>query len=707
MNPKRVLVLAYNTDAAAEIRSRLPAELSDADVATFHSFGLRVIGEATGERPSIPNEVQEPFALRRTMQDFINQMMLDDHLARAILNFSVNMPAEYRSPFDTAIETEADYQQYVKNSELRTLKGELVKSFEELTIANWLAANDVDYEYERQYERHTATSRYRQYHPDFYLTNHGIYIEHFALDENGKAPPGWTGYEDGVAWKREQHSANETTLVETYSWQHRDGVLLSKLEEQLDLLHVSRRQVPARELVKELNAIQISQLADLLIHFLNHTKSSNISQAEVDGRATASRDPRRAGEFLKIWRGAKERYDALLQEQGAIDFHDMINEATAIINRRQWDHSYTHVLIDEFQDISAGRMALAKALMREGMAYFLVGDDWQSIYRFTGSQVRLFNEVQDHLGFTKRVDLTETFRFSDDIAQPSARFVQQNPVQTRRTLKSVNAPGDGGLIVIADGDQRQGARTALDEIRARRNAEDSTLILGRFRRSRENLPGWAQRHFLTVHRAKGREADYVVVLDLADDIYGFPCLREDEPLLDLVAPPVDDRPFPNAEERRLFYVGMTRGKKATYLVADPNRPSPFIRELLKIAPEVRELGQLSPGCPSCKGGHLVRSQTGNNLRCTNYPACQHMAPRCTDCRAGYALVSHSGAREATETRCTNDACQHREQVCPSCRRGVLTLRSNATTNTRFWACSEWQGGTGCTFTKDAKRPDSE
>ena len=214
-------------------------------------------------------------------------------------------------------------------------------------------------------------------------------------------------------------------------------------------------------------------------------------------------------------------------------------------------------------------MSLAKALVHEGVAYFIVGDDWQSIYRFTGSQVRLFNEVQDYLGFTKRVDLTETFRFSDDIAQPSARFVQQNPVQTRRALTSGTPRGGGGLIVIADGDQSQGARTALNQIRERRDPDDSTLILGRFRRSQENLPGWAQRHFSTVHGAKGREADYVIVLDLADDIYGFPCLREDDPLLDLVAPPVDDNPFPNAEDRRLFYVGMTRGKKATYLAARP------------------------------------------------------------------------------------------------------------------------------------------
>ena len=262
-------------------------------------------------------------------------MMHDDQLARAILNFSVNMPAQYRSPFDTEIETEADYRQYVKNSELRTLKGDLVKSFEELTIANWLAANDVDYEYEGQYEHQTATSRYRQYQPDFYLTDHGIYIEHFAFNEDGKAPSGWTGYEHGVEWKREQHRTNNTTLVETYSWQHWEGTLLPRLAARLDQLNVSRRRVPVQELIKGLKEIQISRLADLLIHFLNHTKSGNISQAEVDSRAATSQDPRRAGEFLKIWRDAKRRYDALLQEKRGIDYHDMINQATAIINRGQ------------------------------------------------------------------------------------------------------------------------------------------------------------------------------------------------------------------------------------------------------------------------------------------------------------------------------------------------------------------------------------
>ena len=105
------------------------------------------------------------------------------------------------------------------------------------------------------------------------------------------------------------------------------------------------------------------------------------------------------------------------------------------------------------------------------------------------------------------------------------------------------------LIVIADTDQRHGAETAINQVKAGQKQNESVLILGRFRKSRENLPESAWKDFTTVHSAKGREADYVIVLDLDDDIYGFPCLREDDPLIDLVAPPVDDNPYPNARRK--------------------------------------------------------------------------------------------------------------------------------------------------------------
>ena len=193
VKPDQILVLAYNNKAAQEIRDRLREieDLTGVEVATFHSFGRRVIGETNGRMPNVSKIAQDSFALKQVMEDFIQDMKQDAELARAILNLMVNMPAQYQSPFDTA--TEGEYQRYVANSELRTLNGELVKSFEELTIANWLAANRIKYQYERDYEHNTSTSRRRQYQPDFYLTDYGIYIEHFALNRGrqGSARMDW------------------------------------------------------------------------------------------------------------------------------------------------------------------------------------------------------------------------------------------------------------------------------------------------------------------------------------------------------------------------------------------------------------------------------------------------------------------------------------------------------------------------------------
>ena len=211
--PEQILVLAYNNKAAQEIRDRLHDQLSGVEVATFHSFGRKVIGE-TSQMPTVSKMAEDTFLLRRTMEDFIAKMMQEESLARAILNFTMNMPAQYKSPFDTEIETEADYQQYVRNSELRTLNLELVKSFEELTIANWLAANDIEYEYERQYEHRTASHQYQQYRPDFSATALTFHITKSTSNTSpstrvDKHPPDGpvTRTQLGVAWKRDHGAA--------------------------------------------------------------------------------------------------------------------------------------------------------------------------------------------------------------------------------------------------------------------------------------------------------------------------------------------------------------------------------------------------------------------------------------------------------------------------------------------------------------------
>ena len=320
-------------------------------------------------------------------------------------------------------------------------------------------------------------------------------------------------------------------------------------------------------------------------------------------------------------------------------------------------------------------MNLAKSLKRSDLAYFLVGDDWQSIYSLAGSYVGLIHQVDDHLGFTRRESLTKTFRFGDGILRPSTRLVQQNPEQTRRSLEAHNPEEGQGITVIPGDLPETGLHQALREIEElRASPSESIPVLGRYRNSRRALGNARGRipnlEFSTIHSTKGREADYVVMLDLKDDRYGFPCMIGDDPLLGIVMPPTHGDPFPHAEERRLFYVALTRARKAVYLVTDGKSPSPFVRELVKNCPELKVRDGMRPQCPACQRGSLQPSQSGDNLRCSNFPRCQHMTPRCSGCRRGYVSLREGGTVE-----CSNLECESPPRACPRCQAGILVLRT--------------------------------
>ena len=323
----------------------------------------------------------------------------------------------------------------------------------------------------------------------------------------------------------------------------------------------------------------VSWLTNLLSKFLNHVKSNSLSTQDLRARIRAGgyRDYQRGEIFLDVFDVVYDRYQQLLAKKNERDFHDLINLAVDCIRSGEWISPYRYVLVDEFQDISAARMALLRAIGTPGTAYFLVGDDWQSIYRFAGSDVSLMKDCESHLGHVRKQVLSQTFRFGDGILGPSTAFVQRNPEQIQRPFRSAGRAEDEGITVIASEEPKQGLEDALQEIEDRAQGKPrSVLVLGRYNASREILSPRRQRgsvrvDFSTIHTAKGLEADYAVVLDLKRDRFGFPSQIEDDPLLEMVLPP-KSRGIPYAEERRLFYVAMTRARIGAYLITDAARP---------------------------------------------------------------------------------------------------------------------------------------
>ena len=693
VSPDEVLVLAFNRKAADEIRGRLKGDLSAAHVHTFHSFGRRVIAESESA-PSISKLAEDDLALKRAVDGIIGELLNDPCQSKAVIDFIIYHHAPYKSAFE--FDTLGEYEEYVRDIELRTLSGVLVKSFEELEIANYLTEHGVEFRYEAPYETATATQQHRQYQPDFFLPDHSIYIEHFALDRNGHSPPGWRGYAEGVEWKRTIHRQRGSTLVETYSWQHRQGVLLEALRTRLEEAGVRFEQVPRQTLVRQLAQEQTSWLAGLLATFLNHAKSSRLSSDELGSRARQTGDRRRSESFLDVFEQVRARYQKLLAEEDELDFHDLINLAAEHIREGRWNPEYRYVLVDEFQDISAGRMALIQALQGQDVAYFLVGDDWQSIYRFAGSDVRLLRDCGDLLGHVEERTLRRTFRFADGILGPSTAFVKRNPEQTQRPLLPASDAEDEGVAVVADPSPAGGVARALQDIEAKARGQQTVLVLGRYRRRRGELPmpprrGPLRVEFSTAHGAKGREADYVIVLNLNDGRWGFPSKVEDDPLLELVLPPVSGEAYPFAEERRLFYVAMTRARSGAYLVTDPVRPSTFVTELLRDSDGLRLIGELAPECPRCGRGRLRPSQNPRYLNCSD-SNCDHRAPRCPNCDAGYALVGEQVAS------CTNQDCRRPPSVCPRCGLGVLRVVDSRFGP--FWGCTEYGSKPSCRYRRD-------
>ena len=385
----------------------------------------------------------------------------------------------------------------------------------------------------------------------------------------------------------------------------------------------------------------------------------------------------------------------------------MIGKATEHVEAGRYRSPFGYILVDEFQDISSARARLLKALLDQSPAaqLFAVGDDWQSICRFGGADIAVMREFAERFGNSERIDLETTFRCSGPIADVATRFVLANPAQIRKIVRStrqlqgpcvhIGLSGGHGLSLLDDALGRITADAAGYE------GPSQVLLLGRYKHMRPgSLPALARRHprlglsYMTVHGSKGLQADYVVVLGLCTGRHGFPTEIADDPLLDLVLSAPEKHP--NAEERRLFYVALTRARRHAFVLADGGPPSPFVMELIEGNYDVAIFGRLPDKdvpCPTCVRGHLVRRQNPRNkgafYGCSNWPYCEHTQPPCPACGIGLLVTAQGGFR------CRD--CGKAIEACPDCG-GWLRTRTGK--YGRFLGCSNWPA---CKYTRDVAR----
>ena len=321
-------------------------------------------------------------------------------------------------------------------------------------------------------------------------------------------------------------------------------------------------------------------------------------------------------------------YEKHLSENKLLDFESMLSDASKCVYENKYKSKYKLILVDEFQDTSGASIKLIQAMLQQnpGNKLFAVGDDWQSIYSFAGALPDVminFDKYFDGYSCTTN-HLTNTFRFNQHIADTASNFVQSNPMQIKKKVvahsaadlnsiklyycASINAMymaahqcllkinndvlnSEQNIVSKTNNTNANGAETNNNKTKTPSKDKFSVYILGRYKHQiPPDLESWQAEFpmlnisFSTVHAAKGMQADAVIILGLHTGKYGFPSQVKSDALLDVFSSNNDA--FPHAQERRLFYVALTRTKGDVYLLAGKRSPSPFIAEVASsILPE--------------------------------------------------------------------------------------------------------------------------
>jgi len=632
--PEDIIAISYTNKAIDELRYRINKKLGiPTRINTFHAFAYDVVRQHSGTAPEVN------FSAYSYIQDMLeNVIFTNKGLMRNLVLFlgyyfdltedvfkfeNLNQYHLFKAQQDYE-SLKSSLGEYIKNvadrrgsaKYPRTITGEFLRSIQEVQIANFLYLNGLDYEYEPTYP-HPVFGAKKKYTPDFIIIQgeYTAYLEHYALSESGYSTmftdEQIARYKHNIRKKRELHKQFGTKLLETWSFYSDRKPMLAHLREVLAKAGFKLRQRNLAQVYKKLVDTGKDKYIYRLIIFMRTFISQYKTMGYNEGGFTALRaitDNPRTLLFLDIAEEVYNHYQGQLRQNNQVDFEDMINDANYYLNEFEMQGvtlPYKYIIIDEFQDIARQRFNLTKRLAEITHAKVVaVGDDWQSIFAFAGSDITLFTRFVELMGSGTEMKITRTYRNSQELIDIAGGFIQKNSSQIRKRLVSSKQIADP--IVLEEFDDitkpllslARAVENIIGKLIAEFGEKQDILLLGRY-----NFDGYKLTNtnlfesitkngeslrclkypkikltFLTVHRSKSLGFDNVIVLNLFEGKYGFPSQIENDPIMKLVTH--EDTSIPYAEERRLFYVALTRTKNRVYLAAPQNKPSRFLIELV-------------------------------------------------------------------------------------------------------------------------------
>ena len=597
MDPRRILLISFTKKVEYELKDR--SKIKDVEIRTFHSLGNKILRQSDrdGKRQMLEEGMMKKFLLRELRQLSLTQK----NFARALHDFLL---FDYtRSNFDERFLTDQDRQ-----------------------IAIWLKIHGLEYNYRKQYP-YLETN----YKPDFTVQTEAgqIYLEFYDIDNNGDNLKGGRIKQQG--WRHKIHHAHQTHLLEMYAYEWTDD-WRQKLQQKFEKFGVQIRRLPEKQIAQIIKTDQratadLGALKKMFAQILVLQKNNMMTIEDFSTKISKIKEQlerQRAERFLEIYRPLNLGYQRYLAENQRFDFADMINEAIDIVRSQpKRTFPYDYILVDEVQDLSLNRYQLVKALLDKNpeARLFAVGDDWQAIYRFAGSDLSLIENFEQVFGKeTYRSMIELTHRFGQPTINLSGDFVQKNPMQSHKQVRGSLKTKTPIEIILNKKRGRRGEAIDYDNLNKLFNylqskgklQGKSIQIIARHNRDIERVLGRNETgklkkvnkcvqitkqenglvtdlkwklddgekipiSFCSIHKAKGITRDIVIVINMDGDPSGMPATRKNDPVVELLL--ATSEKYPLAEERRLFYVAITRARELTVLIGDEWNKSPFLTEV--------------------------------------------------------------------------------------------------------------------------------
>lgn len=634
VKPDKICVITFTKKAKEELDYKINKLFNaNVDIYTFHSLGLKIIKYYYKNKDI---DIIDEKGQYKIICDYIKNNLFKNkekfNLFFEAFKNKTSFSEEYKL-FDNYydyhnymykrkyINSNTTMDNYIKEQAkrrrnyLKTLNGEYCKSKEEVDIANFLYLNNIDYQYEKSYKK---LDNLKIYKPDFYIeqNNNYNYIEHFGIDKVNKTNNHYTkeeltNYLKNMKLKEKYHCDEkiEDLFIITYSKVLGKRNYLSVLKDSL----IKKGYV----LSKKDNNLVYERLKDtsedkyinnfvnrIVIPFISYFKRSNYKLEEFMKIKT---DNDLLNKQIKVISDIYLNYESKLREKNLIDFEDMVNISYKVmpyVKEKNLGVDYKYIIIDEYQDVSMQRFNLTKRIEELFKSKIIAfGDDYQTIFGFSGSRIDLMTEFKNYLSDAKQIPIPNVYRNSQELIDVATKFINKNSKQIKKKLISnkrlinpielyiyndsnyINTNINKSIILSNILDKIYLSNNKSNVLLLERYNNDIDTILNNnlfIRKNHENII--YKKHedmkidYLTIHKSKGLEYDNCILINAIDDKYGFPSKIEDEEIIKLLKPKIEENIF-YPEERRLFYVAMTRTKNKLYILVPKSKTSSFIREI--------------------------------------------------------------------------------------------------------------------------------